>query len=58
MGNVWSRISEAVYNGQQPRICLEFEQREDEAVLDINLQGCEKLKKVCCSMPHRIALVH
>ena len=57
MENVWSMLSEAVYNGPQPKNRLELEQRVEEAVLDINLQGYEKLKRLCCSMPHRIALV-
>ena len=45
MRYVWSMVSEAVYTGPQPRNRLELEQRVEEAVLDINLQGCEKLKK-------------
>ena len=50
-------VSEAVYDGPQLRSRLELEQRVEEAVLEINVQSCKKLKKLCCSMPHRIALV-
>ena len=57
MENVWSMLSEAVYNVPQPRNRLQLEQRVEEALFDINLQDFEKLKKLCCSMPHRIALV-
>ena len=32
------------YNGPQPRNRLELEQRVEEALWDINLQDCEKLK--------------
>ena len=57
MKNVWSMLSEAVYNVPQPRNRLKLEQQVEETLLDINLQGSEKLKKLCCSMLHRIALV-
>ena len=45
--NVWSMLSKTVYNGPQERSRLELEQRVEEAALDINLEGCEKLKKNC-----------
>ena len=50
-------LSGVVYKGTQPRKELELEQRVEEAVLDINLQGYEKPRILGCSMPHRFALV-
>ena len=42
--------------GPLPKNRFVLEKRVEEAVLDKNLQGCEKLLKMCCWMPHRIAL--
>ena len=41
MENVWSKLSEAVSDGPDPKNRLELEQPVEEAVFYINLQGCE-----------------
>ena len=44
--NVWSMLSDIVYDGPQPRNLKELEQRIIDGVSTINNENSEKIKKI------------